>query len=138
MTRKSQCTGVLPVPIARTLPAFQVLTVTLCFLGTSGFAQTTVWSPPVDVSQATQPASATAMVIDANDTVHLFFDAIPGFGEAAQVFHAYRRPGQPWSGPVVISTPGSPNIAAVIPESSAYQFVQEDRTGTLHCFFRED
>ena len=93
------------------------------------------WSVPVNVSQAAQPAVAQAVVIDSNDTVHLFFNAIPGLG-ATQVFHAYRSPSQAWTVPVLISTPGSPNVAT-IPGASVYRFVQEDQTGGLQCFFEQ-
>ena len=93
-------------------------------------------SVPVNVSQAAQPAVAQAVVIDSNDTVHLFFNAIPGLG-ATQVFHAYRSPSQAWTVPVLISTRGSPDSGAIIPGPLFYRFVAEDFTGTLHCFFEQ-
>ena len=58
----------------------------------------------VDISQTAQPAVADATLMDSNNTVHVFFNAISGLG-TSQLFHTYRSPGQAWAAPVLICSP---------------------------------
>src|SRR5690606_28146530 len=68
---------------------------------------------------------------DGQNTLHVFYRAIPGAG-AAQLHHAARpKPSLPWTPPVLLSTPGSPGFHAGVA-----QFV-EDRAGGMHAFFQQ-
>jgi streptogramin lyase len=113
------------------MPAILVTLLTISVGTIPARAQAGIWSAPVDVSQASQPAFSQALVIDSNDTTHLIFQAVPGFG-TVQLFHAFKRPGQGWSAPVAVSLVGQGASFPAVPE---YAFLQEDAAGDLHLFF---
>jgi len=61
------------------------------------------WSTPVNISQASQPADAIAIVKDSDGALHVVFSAIPGLGTPQLHHTSLASGGATWSTPVNVS-----------------------------------
>lgn len=94
------------------------------------------WSPVTNVSQASQPATARALVMDRRGTLHLLHRAVPGVGTPQ--LHASRKPlGGSWTVPELVSTPGSPSEGAALGSGTGYRFLEVDAADTVELVFRQ-
>lgn len=89
------------------------------------------WSTPVDVSQATQPATGRSLLVDTQRLPHIFWTAIPSTGSTSQIHHRQLlASGQLGSTTVITGNTG----AASIVNSESFQAGLD---GRLHVCFEQ-